>query len=324
MSNPVNDNRASDNRRCCASCWSWRCSCSASAARWCRCTGRSARSPGINLVTREDPRVAQRAKNTQVDTTRIDRRRVRRQPPGTVELPAQGQPHDRSTRASWCRSSTSWSTSTAAGWPGRRSRATRRSQSAQYFKKLECFCFQQQTLEAGESRKFPVVFFIARPAARREADHAVVHVLRGGGRHGEAAGRRAHAAKLSMQADAADPTMSQQPDKNDPLRRKASLGQTARAVFWSFFGIRKRAHYESDAARLNPVHVIVIGILGAALFIGVLLVIIKWVVTGIGERTRTTRRESQDRRRLRWPTATQPPPRPTISSRRPRTGRWSA
>ena len=34
-------------------------------------------------------------------------------------------------------------------------------QSAQYFEKLECFCFQQQTLEAGESRKFPVVFFIS-------------------------------------------------------------------------------------------------------------------------------------------------------------------
>jgi hypothetical protein len=83
-----------------------------------------------------------------------------------------------------------------------------------------------------------------------------------------------------MQADAADPTMSQQPDKNDPVRRKASLGQTARAVFWSFFGVRKRAHYESDAARLNPVHVIVMGILGAALFIGILLVIIKWVVMG--------------------------------------------
>ncbi|MCU0940822.1 MAG: cytochrome c oxidase assembly protein [Burkholderiaceae bacterium] len=33
-------------------------------------------------------------------------------------------------------------------------------QSAQYFQKLECFCFEQQTLAAGETRKFPVVFFI--------------------------------------------------------------------------------------------------------------------------------------------------------------------
>jgi cytochrome c oxidase assembly protein subunit 11 len=29
-----------------------------------------------------------------------------------------------------------------------------------YFRKLECFCFQQQTLEAHESRRFPVVFVI--------------------------------------------------------------------------------------------------------------------------------------------------------------------
>ncbi len=33
-------------------------------------------------------------------------------------------------------------------------------QAARYFQKLECFCFQQQTLEAGETRQFPVVFFI--------------------------------------------------------------------------------------------------------------------------------------------------------------------
>jgi cytochrome c oxidase assembly protein subunit 11 len=33
-------------------------------------------------------------------------------------------------------------------------------QSARYFRKLECFCFQQQTLAGGETRRFPVVFFI--------------------------------------------------------------------------------------------------------------------------------------------------------------------
>jgi hypothetical protein len=64
----------------------------------------------------------------------------------------------------------------------------------------------------------------------------------------------------------------------DVVRRRASFAQTARAVFWSFFGVRKRAHYERDAEQLNPVHVIVMGILGAALFIAVLLSIIKFVV----------------------------------------------
>jgi cytochrome c oxidase assembly protein subunit 11 len=33
-------------------------------------------------------------------------------------------------------------------------------QSARYFHKLECFCFQQQTLAARETRQFAVVFFI--------------------------------------------------------------------------------------------------------------------------------------------------------------------
>jgi len=32
--------------------------------------------------------------------------------------------------------------------------------AAQYIQKLECFCFQQQVLAAGETRQFPVLFFI--------------------------------------------------------------------------------------------------------------------------------------------------------------------
>jgi hypothetical protein len=63
-----------------------------------------------------------------------------------------------------------------------------------------------------------------------------------------------------------------------PQRRQAGFGQTARAVLWSFFGVRKRAAYEQDAQQLNPVHVILMGIVGAAAFIGVLIFIIKFVV----------------------------------------------
>jgi len=33
-------------------------------------------------------------------------------------------------------------------------------QAAQYFRKLECFCFTQQTLAAGEVRQMPVVFVL--------------------------------------------------------------------------------------------------------------------------------------------------------------------
>jgi len=62
-------------------------------------------------------------------------------------------------------------------------------------------------------------------------------------------------------------------------RRKMSFGATMKAVFWSFFGVRKRQDYENDAAQLNPVHVIIAGLIGAALFIAVLIFIVRMVVT---------------------------------------------
>lgn len=61
-------------------------------------------------------------------------------------------------------------------------------------------------------------------------------------------------------------------------QRKMSFGATMKAVFWSFFGVRKRQDYEKDAAQLNPVHVIIAGLIGAALFIGVLIFIVRMVV----------------------------------------------
>lgn len=39
--------------------------------------------------------------------------------------------------------------------------------AAQYFRKLECFCFAKQTLQAGESRLMPVVF-VVDPSAPRD------------------------------------------------------------------------------------------------------------------------------------------------------------
>jgi hypothetical protein len=62
-------------------------------------------------------------------------------------------------------------------------------------------------------------------------------------------------------------------------KRKASFGATMKAVFWSFFGIRKRSDYEKDQANLNPVHVIIAGVLGAALFIAVLVTVVRIAVS---------------------------------------------
>ena len=54
--------------------------------------------------------------------------------------------------------------------------------------------------------------------------------------------------------------------------------QTVRAVAWSFFGVRRSADYENDVQRLNPVHVVVAGVIGAALFVAALVMLVKWVV----------------------------------------------
>jgi preprotein translocase subunit Sec61beta len=64
----------------------------------------------------------------------------------------------------------------------------------------------------------------------------------------------------------------------DAARRKGSFLQTLRAVAWSFFGIRKSSEYEKDVGQLNPVHVIVAGVLAAALFILALVLLVSWVL----------------------------------------------
>jgi hypothetical protein len=51
-----------------------------------------------------------------------------------------------------------------------------------------------------------------------------------------------------------------------------------KAVFWSFFGVRKRKDYEHDAANLNPVHVIIGALIGVAVFIGILLFVVRMAV----------------------------------------------
>ena len=50
-----------------------------------------------------------------------------------------------------------------------------------------------------------------------------------------------------------------------------------KAVFWSFFGVRKRADYESDAKRLKPQHVVAAGVVSAVVVVLVLFFIVKLV-----------------------------------------------
>jgi hypothetical protein len=57
-----------------------------------------------------------------------------------------------------------------------------------------------------------------------------------------------------------------------------SFLRSFKAVAWSFFGVRKGSEHEKDIEQLNPVHVIVAGVITAALFVGGIVMLVKWVV----------------------------------------------
>jgi cytochrome c oxidase assembly protein subunit 11 len=114
---------------------------------------------GINILTDRDPRAAARAANTQVDTSRkvVVEFDANRQGPwrfkpqvNHLEMHPGELVH------------VEYDLVNLEGRPmaGQAIPSYAPLQSAQYFQKLECFCFEQQTLAAGETRRFPVVFYI--------------------------------------------------------------------------------------------------------------------------------------------------------------------
>jgi hypothetical protein len=60
--------------------------------------------------------------------------------------------------------------------------------------------------------------------------------------------------------------------------RKPNLLQTISAVLWSFFGVRKGRDHDRDMAQLNPVHVVITGVVLGLLFVLTLLMIVKSVI----------------------------------------------
>jgi hypothetical protein len=69
-----------------------------------------------------------------------------------------------------------------------------------------------------------------------------------------------------------------QGDFRETTQRKASFGATVKTILWAFLGVRKKSGYEHDTAKLNPVHVLIAGVIGALIFIATLVIIVKIVV----------------------------------------------
>ena len=66
------------------------------------------------------------------------------------------------------------------------------------------------------------------------------------------------------------------------IRKKATLRQVAGAVFWSFFGVRKGRDMLHDETTINPLHVVIVGVLAGLLFVLALLALVAVITRNAG------------------------------------------
>ena len=63
------------------------------------------------------------------------------------------------------------------------------------------------------------------------------------------------------------------------MSKKSTFMQSMIAVLWAFLGVRKKSGLQEDVASLSFVHIVIAGVLGAIIFMGALLLIVKAVVS---------------------------------------------
>lgn len=70
-------------------------------------------------------------------------------------------------------------------------------------------------------------------------------------------------------------------DLKELSRRKLNFFQTLKAISWAMFGIRKGSGYQEDMAKLNPVHVVLAGLMAGLIFVVGLVMIVRWAVSSL-------------------------------------------
>lgn len=70
----------------------------------------------------------------------------------------------------------------------------------------------------------------------------------------------------------------QQKASKPPHLRRGSLLRTLRAVAWALIGLRKGAEYQQDTEKLNPLHIIGVGLLAVLLLVLSLVALVNWIV----------------------------------------------
>ena len=64
-------------------------------------------------------------------------------------------------------------------------------------------------------------------------------------------------------------------------KRKLNFFQTLKAVAWALFGVRKGAGYQEDMAKINPVHLIIAGLLGGVIFVVSLVMVVNVAISSL-------------------------------------------
>ena len=65
-------------------------------------------------------------------------------------------------------------------------------------------------------------------------------------------------------------------------RKRPPLLAVAKTILWSFLGIRRRSAHESETVQLSPAQILVAGVIGAAIFVVVLVTLVKFIVASAG------------------------------------------
>lgn len=67
--------------------------------------------------------------------------------------------------------------------------------------------------------------------------------------------------------------MSEVPGKSAP-----SVWRTFKAVAWAFLGIRKGSGFRQDLTELKPVHIVIVGVVSALIFVLLLVFLVNQIV----------------------------------------------
>lgn len=64
-----------------------------------------------------------------------------------------------------------------------------------------------------------------------------------------------------------------------PQQTPVSFWRSVKLVAWSFLGIRSKSGYQQDLEKVNPVHVMVVGLVGVLILVVALIGLVNWVVS---------------------------------------------